>query len=106
MPMKNSPHPGRQIKYPLEACNLTITQAAKHLGVTRAALSRVINGSAGISPDMAIRLSKAFGGTAEIWIRMQAAYDLAQAKKNESKIEVRRVRIPKHHDGSRPRKAT
>ncbi len=61
------------------------------LGVTRPTLSNVINGKAGISPEMAIRLEKAFGSTADAWLRMQAAYDLAQARKREKDIKVERV---------------
>ena len=60
------------------------------LGVSRQALSRLINGQAGISPEMAIRLSKAFGTTPDIWIRMQAAYDIARAKGREGQIKVER----------------
>lgn len=60
------------------------------LGVTRQALNNVVNGKSGISPEMAIRLSKAFGSTAETWLRMQLAYDLAAARRNENKIKVRR----------------
>jgi len=71
---------------------LNITEAAAHLGVSRNSLSRVINGLAGISPDMAIRLNKAFGSSDEIWVRMQAGYDLAQAMKHEDKIKVRRLK--------------
>ena len=71
---------------------MNITEAAAHLGVSRNSLSRVINGLAGISPDMAIRLNKAFGSSDEIWVRMQAGYDLAQAMKHEDKIKVRRLK--------------
>jgi addiction module HigA family antidote len=67
-----------------------VTEGAKVLGVTRQALNNVVNGKAGISPGMAIRLAKAFGSTAETWLRMQLAYDLAAARKDESKIKVRR----------------
>lgn len=88
MAMKNPPHPGRQIRTALEACELNITDGADHLGVTRNTLSRVINGLAGVSPDMAIRLAKAFGGNADIWVRMQASYDLAQAMEHEDEIDV------------------
>ena len=88
MPMKKPPHPGRQIKTALQAVEMNITEGAEHLGVTRNTLSRVINGLAGISPEMAIRLAKAFGGNAETWIRMQAAYDLAQAMEHEDEIDV------------------
>ncbi len=93
MPMKNPPHPGRQIKYALEACNLNVTEAAAHLGVSRNSLSRVINGLAAISPDMAIRLEKAFGGTADVFMRMQTAYDLAQARLHADEIEVSKLKI-------------
>jgi|SRR5271165_6025000 len=91
--MKNPAHPGRIVKSAcLEPLGLSITDAAGVLGVTRQALNNVINGKSGISPQMAIRLSKAFGSTPETWLRMQLAYDLAQARKDESKIKVRRQR--------------
>ena len=87
MPMKNPPHPGLSVRVDcLEPLGLSVTEAAKVLGVSRAALSRLINGKAGVSPEMAIRLSKAFGSTPESWIRMQAAYDLAQAQAREDQI--------------------
>lgn len=95
MPMKNPPHPGRSVRNAcLEALGLTVTEGAKALGVSRQALNNVVNGKSGISADMAIRLSKAFGSTPDTWLRMQAAYDLAQAMKNESKIKVRRQHLP------------
>jgi addiction module HigA family antidote len=91
MPMKNPPHPGRSIRNAcLEPLGLSVTEGAKVLGVTRQTLNNVIHGKSGISPLMAIRLSKAFGSTPETWLRMQLAYDLAQARKDESKIKVRR----------------
>src|SRR5574337_935946 len=91
MPMKNPPHPGESIRYDcLEPLGLSVTQGAKVLGVTRQALNNIVNGKSGISPEMAIRLSKAFGSTPETWLRMQVAYDLAIARKNESNIRVRR----------------
>ena len=93
MTMKIPPHPGRQIRTALNACDLNITEGAAHLGVTRNTLSRVINGLAGISPEMALRLDKAFGGGAEIWVRMQASYDLAQAREHENAINVRRLKF-------------
>jgi antitoxin HigA-1 len=93
MPMKNPIHPGRIVRYDcLEPLGLSVTEGAKVLGVTRQALNNVVNGKAGISPNMAIRLSKAFGSTPETWLRMQLAYDLAQARKDESKIKVKRLR--------------
>jgi addiction module HigA family antidote len=73
---------------------LTVTEGAKVLGVTRQTLNNVISGKSGISPQMAIRLSKAFGSTPETWLRMQLAYDLAQARKEESKIKVHRQFVP------------
>ena len=92
MPMKNPPHPGRTIANAcLEPLGLTVTAGARVLGVTRPTLSNVINGKASISPEMAIRLEKAFGSTADAWLRMQAAYDLAQARKREKDIKVERV---------------
>ena len=95
MPMKNPVHPGRIVRHDcLEPLGLSVTEGAKVLGVTRQTLNNVINGKPGISPEMAIRLSKAFGSTAETWLRMQLAYDLAQARKDEGKIKVRRQHIP------------
>ena len=95
MPMKNPPHPGGSIRRAcLEPLGLSVTEGAKVLGVTRQTLNNVINGKSGISPEMAIRLSKAFGSTAETWLRMQLAYDLAAARKNESKIKVLRQLVP------------
>ena len=80
--MKNPPHPGRLVKRAcLETVGLTVTEGAKVLGVSRPTLSSLINGRAGISPEMAIRLEKAFGSTADAWLRMQAAFDLAQARR-------------------------
>ena len=91
MPMKNPPHPGRSIKDAcLEPLGLTVTEGAKVLRVARHTLSRVINGQAGISPEMAIRLEKAFGGSADAWLRMQTAYDLAKARQHEKQINVQR----------------
>ncbi len=91
MPMMNPPHPGSAIKYDcLEPLGLTVTAGARVLGVARPTLSNVINGKAAISPEMAIRLEKAFGSTADAWLRMQAAYDLAQARKREKRIKVKR----------------
>jgi addiction module HigA family antidote len=76
---------------------LTVTDGAKILGVTRPALNNVVKGKSGISPEMAIRLTKAFGSTPETWLRMQLAYDLAAALKNEGKIKVRRQRVEELH---------
>jgi addiction module HigA family antidote len=91
MPMKNPAHPGRIVRTAcLEPLGLSVTEGAEILGVTRQTLNNVIHAKSGISPQMAIRLSKAFGSTPETWLRMQLAYDLAQARKDEGKIKVRR----------------
>lgn len=92
MPMKNPPHPGLSVRHDcLEPLGLTVTEAARRLGVSRKQLSEIVNTRAGISPDMAIRLDKAFGGGASTWFRLQAAYDLAQAMKKADSIHVERV---------------
>jgi antitoxin HigA-1 len=91
MPMKSPPHPGKAVRVAcLEPLGLSVTEAAQALGVTRQAVSNLINGKTGISPEMAIRLSKAFGSTPETWVRLQAAYDLAQALQHEKDIRVKR----------------
>lgn len=91
MAMKNPPHPGRVVLQEcIEPLGLTITETAEGLGVTRNTLSRLINGRNGISPEMALRLSKAFGGSAESWLRQQMNYDLAQVKQESKKIRVKR----------------
>ena|SRR6202140_547076 len=98
MPMKNPVHPGSVVRHDcLEPLGLSVTAGAKALGVSRQALNNVVNGRSGISPEMAIRLSKAFGSTPETWLRMQLAYDLAAARKNESKIKVRRQYVEELH---------
>ena len=90
--MKNPPHPGLSIRHEcLEPLGLTVTEAAKKLGVSRKQLSDVVNGHSRISPQMAIRLDKAFGGGANTWYRLQAAYDLAQAMKQADQIKVERL---------------
>ena len=92
--MKNPPHPGLSVRADcLEPLGLSVTEAAKILGVSRQALNNLIHGQAGISPEMAIRLDKAFGGGADTWLRLQAAYDLAQAEKYADRIKVRRVAV-------------
>jgi len=80
--MKNPPHPGEIIKdLCIEPLGLSVTQVALELGVSRKNLSQVLNGRSGISPEMAIRLSKAFGRSPESWLALQSLYDLAQAGK-------------------------
>lgn len=94
MPMKNPPHPGLSVRLNcLEPFGLSVTAGADVLGVSRTTLSRLINGQAGVSPDMALRLAKAFGATPEIWLRMQTAFDLAEARRHESAIKVRRYTL-------------
>src|SRR5580700_9550380 len=98
MPMKNPAHPGRIVRSAcLEPLGLSVTDGAKLLGVTRQALNNVVNGKSGISPEMAIRLTKAFGSTPETWLQMQLAYDLAEARKNEHRIKIRRYRSVEVH---------
>ena len=92
MPMKNPPHPGLSVRHDcLEPLGLSVTEAARKLGVSRKQLSDIVNGHSGISPEMAIRLDKAFGGGAETWFRLQAAYALAQAMKHADRIKVERL---------------
>ena len=91
MPMKNPPHPGKVVRVScLEPLGLSVTEGAKVLGVSRQALSNLVNGRAGMSAEMAIRLAKAFGSTTETWIRLQAAYDVVQAHAREDEIKVER----------------
>ena len=91
MPMQNPPHPGRSIRENcLNPLGLSVTDAAEVLGVARHTLSRVLNGHSAISPDMAIRLEKAGWSSADFWLNRQTAYDLAQARKGEDRIQVKR----------------
>src|SRR5256714_15391347 len=90
MPMKNPPHPGSFVlRQCIEPLGLTITDAAAALGVTRTTLSELVNGKRGISPEMAVRLSKVFGGSAEGWLTQQAQYDLART----DRIKLRRLAL-------------
>ena len=81
MSMKHPVHPGKIIKHTINATGLGVTESAERLGVSRSTLSRVINEKASLSPEMAVRVSKAFGSTVEHWMRMQLAYDLASVKR-------------------------
>jgi addiction module HigA family antidote len=91
MIMHNPPHPGEIIKEAyLEPLGLTVTEAAKALKVTRKTLSAIINGKAGISPVMAIKLSKAFNTTLQLWLNIQQSYDLWHAQKE---MDVSKVRV-------------
>jgi len=94
MPMKNPPHPGRIVRQDcLRPLGLTVSEGAKVLGVTRQALNNLVNGKSGISPEMAFRLSKAFGSTPELWLRLQMNYDLAQVRRHEDEIAVERYQL-------------
>lgn len=89
--MHNPPHPGGIVKRQcLEPLGLTVTRAARGLGVTRQAFSELVNERTGVSVEMAIRLSKAFGSTPETWLGMQTAYDLWQARDRTQEIAVER----------------
>ena len=89
MPMQNPPHPGASVRYDcLEPLGLSVTDGARVLGVSRKQLSALVNGRAGISPEMAIRLDKAFGGGAGTWYQLQAAYDMAQVMRRAGEIQV------------------
>lgn len=84
MPMKSPPHPGEIVRKDcLDPLDLTVTEAADGLGVSRKHLSELVNGRSGISPKMAIRLSRAFGGSPESWLTQQMQYDLRQAEEEE-----------------------
>ena len=90
MLMHNPPHPGGVIRRQcLEPLGLTVTEAAKGLGVSRNTLSMLLNGRLGISPEMAIRLSEAFGGSPESWLQQQMQYDLWHAQQNRGDARVR-----------------
>jgi addiction module HigA family antidote len=86
--MKNPPHPGSLVLHDcIEPLRLTITDAAAALGVTRTTLSELVNGKRGISPEMAVRLSKVFGGSAASWLTQQALYDLAHIDADRIKLK-------------------
>lgn len=102
MPMKNPGHPGRQIKEELSFLNLSVAEAAEGLGITRQQLHNVISGKSVITPDMAVRLEKGIGSTAETWLKMQAAYDLARARDRAEQITIARL-VPKAAEAPAPR---
>ena len=94
MVMHNPPHTGELVKEDcLDALGLSVTQGAKVLGVTRQTLSNLVNQHAGMSPEMAVRLEKAFGGDAETWLRLQMNYDVWQIRERASEIDVERYEI-------------
>jgi addiction module HigA family antidote len=90
MQMKNPPHPGRIVKDAIEELNLSIVGAAAGLGITRQQLHKVISGRSAVTPEMAVRLEKALGSTADTWLRMQMNYDLAQIRQRAD-IKVNRL---------------
>jgi len=93
MGMYNPPHPGEIIReFCVEPLNLSVTEAAKALGVTRKTLSTVLNGRAGVSPEMALRLSRVFGRTPEGWLRLQVQYDLWKTKENVDISGLKRIK--------------
>ncbi len=90
--MHNPPHPGEILReFCMEPLGLSVTRSAEALGVSRKTLSAILNGRAGISPEMAIRLSKAFGGSAESWLNQQMQYDLWLAQKNAKNLKVKKL---------------
>jgi addiction module HigA family antidote len=91
MKMKNPPHPGEMIGDSLEELGVSISEAAKSLGITRQQLHNLIAGRSAITTEMAVRLEKALGSTAEAWVRMQMNHDLAQIRKRASSIRVKRI---------------
>jgi addiction module HigA family antidote len=91
MPMKNPPHPGEMIGDSIDEMGVSVVDAAKALGVTRQQLHNVIAGRSAISPEMAIRLEKALGSTADTWLRLQGNYDLAQVRAKAISIKVTRL---------------
>lgn len=95
MPMKNPPHPGRIVRQEcLDPLGLNVTDGAKALGVSRHALSELVNQRRGVSPEMAIRLAKAFGSAPAVWAGLQLDYDMAEAMRHADSIKVERVRQP------------
>jgi addiction module HigA family antidote len=93
MPLKNPPHPGDFIRTEIiDPAELSVTAAATALGVSRPALSSLLNGKASLSGEMALRIEKAFGVKMDTLMRMQSAYDIAQTRKREGQIRVRRIR--------------
>jgi addiction module HigA family antidote len=92
MLMHNPPHPGELIKeLCIEPLGLSVTDAAKALGISRKTLSSIINGKAGISPEMAVRLSIAFNTSSESWLNQQSQYDLWQAEQRRGELKVKRL---------------
>ncbi len=92
MPMHDPPHPGEHVRVAcLEPLGLSVTEGARVLGVSRQALSALLNGRAGVSPEMAVRLSKAFGSSARHWMQLQLNYDLWHAEQKADQLKVERL---------------
>lgn len=92
MPMHDPPHPGEHVRVVcLEPLGLSVTEGARVLGVSRQALSALLNGRAGVSPEMAVRLSKAFGSSARHWMQLQLNYDLWHAEQKAGQLKVERL---------------
>jgi addiction module HigA family antidote len=91
MPMKNPSHPGSLVKADIDELGLSVMETAKALGISRQQLHSVIAGRAGVTPEMAVRLEKALGSTADTWLRMQMNYDLARVRGRASSIKVKRL---------------
>ena len=91
MEMKNPAHPGQLVKACLDDLGLSVAEAAKGIGITRQQLHNVVAGRSSVTPEMAIRFEKAFAGTADTWLKMQANYDLAQMRQRASGIIVQRL---------------
>ena len=89
--MKSPPHPGGLIRDNIDDLGLSVAEVAAGLGVTRQQLYNVINGKSAITPEMALRLEKAFGGSADVWLGMQVDHDLAQVRRRSSEIAVDRL---------------
>lgn len=93
MAMKSPPHPGMGLRDDLNELGLTVAEGARALGVTRQQLYRLVNGQSGISAEMAIRLEQVIGSTADHWLRLQAAFDLAQVRRSKE-IQLQRAQRP------------
>jgi addiction module HigA family antidote len=89
--MKNPAHPGRLIKNELDEMGISVADAAEALGVTRQQLYNVINGKSAVTPEMALRLEQGIGSTADTWLRMQTAFDLAQVRLRRDEIKVKKL---------------
>ncbi len=101
MAMKSPPHPGHLLRADIEALGLTVAEAAEGLGVTRQQVYNVLNGKSAVTPEMAVRLEKGIGSTAETWLNLQTAYDLARARTHNAASNVARL-APKHGATTRP----